>query len=593
LAAALVLALVVARSCGDGAPSLVPSGPRTPDGRAIDDAGGRTNDIADRDSSSGSAGSNGQGQESGDAETDVEHGDEPPKWTLPEVAPAERTVVTSERIGNREATVPPQCYTKTQGRFNPCYTCHQTYDRQAEDRLNELDDGSIQGGYSFSDVGVTNHWRNLFVDRSSWLASIDDAEISAYVDDDNYSALAGRLRDRDWKGFIPDLARYEEAASAFGEHGLAKDGSYWVAFNYKPFLGTFWPTNGATDDVLIRLPKAFRERGGRFDASVYFVNLTLVELNIKQLGRASIWAVDEAALGADVNGDGDTSVVTEVVRSEHYVGDASDVAVSFQQFPTGTELMHSVRYVGVRDDGAIFAPKRMKELRYMRKVNALPRTTIVARYANERKEKLDGALPHFVDRGDEGFDNGLGWFVQGFIEDYDGELRPQSYEEGLFCMGCHTAVGTTIDSTFSFARKVTGDAGWGYIDLRGMPDAPNANEPGGEIRTYLARAGGGSEFRENAEMRERWFNEDGTVDDDAVTAADLYALITPSRRRALDMNKAYTHIVRHQSFIFGRDATWRPAQNVYHEVDEDTPPLEAQYRYFGWDLRLDWSQRVP
>src|SRR5690606_3578365 len=182
-----------------------------------------------------------------------------------------------------------------------------------------------------------------------------------------------------------------------------------------------------------------------------------------------------------------------------------------------------------------------------------------------------------------------GWFSQGFSEDYDGALRPQSYEETMFCMGCHTSIGTTIDGTFSMARKVTGAAGWGYIDLVGMPDAPSVSEPGGEIANYLARAGGGSEFRENAEMLERWFDAHGKLDEAAVAEADVYTLVTPSPRRALAPDKAYVHIVRHQSFIDGRDATLAPAQNVLRRVEEGTMPLEPELRSFGWDIRLDWS----
>src|SRR5690606_16257761 len=98
----------------------------------------------------------------------------PPASLLPEVAPQQRVIVTSERITNPEAPVPPQCYTRTDGRHNPCYTCHQMYDRSAdaEPRMNELDDGGLQGGYLFSEEGLTNHWSNLFVDRQDWLADI-------------------------------------------------------------------------------------------------------------------------------------------------------------------------------------------------------------------------------------------------------------------------------------------------------------------------------------------------------------------------------------------------------------------------------------
>lgn len=156
-------------------------------------------------------------------------------------------------------------------------------------------------------------------------------------------------------------------------------------------------------------------------------------------------------------------------------------------------------------------------------------------------------------------------------------------------MGCHSSIGTTIDSTFSFARKLPGEQGFGYIDLAGMNDAPSITETRGEILRYLERAGGGSEFRENEEMRQRWFREDGSVDEEKVKRADVYTLITPSPRRALDLNKAYTHIVRHQSFIQGRDATWTPVKNVFSSIDEEVAPLQPEHRHYGWDLRLGWS----
>lgn len=516
-----------------------------------------------------------------------------PAHTLPEVTSDRRVPQNNSKLLNAEAPIPPQCYTKTEGRHNPCYTCHQLYDRKnGEDRLNQLDDGSLQGGYMFSDIGVTNHWSNLFVDRSEWLTRISDDNILHYINTENYSSLAPRLINAGWKGFIPDLNNYARAAEAFDEQGLANDGSFWVAFNYKPFPGTFWPTNGSTDDVVIRLPNAFREVSGEFSVDAYFVNLTLIELNIKNLAESRLWPVDENLLGADIDGNGVLEVTDRVVKSSQYIGDASGIALEYQQFPIGTEFMHSVRYVGVTGQNEIVVSPRMKELRYMNKVNTLPRATIGGRYAKERKEKLLGELPVFINRYDAGFDNGLGWFVQGFIEDYEGELRAQSFEEGMFCMGCHAAIGTTIDSTFSFARKITGVEGWGYINLKSMVDAPSLAEPGGEILNYLRRSGGGSEFRGNPEMLARWYRIDGSVDTEKVTAADVYELITPSRRRALDLNKAYTHIVRHQSYIYGRDASWVPAQNIFRDIDEEIPPLESQHRFYNWDIRLDWRHSL-
>ncbi|WP_396587436.1 hypothetical protein [Bermanella sp. R86510] len=509
--------------------------------------------------------------------------------TLPKVAQSQRTVITDQYIYNDEASIPSQCYTKTEGQHNPCYTCHQIHNPKLGDRLNQLNDGSLQGDYEFSDVGVTNHWSNLFKDRTDWLEQVSDESILKYINQENYQSLATDLKQQGFEGYIPDLKNYHQGAQAFDEQGLAKDGSKWVAFNYKPFPGTFWPTNGSTDDVVIRLDSAFRQLNGSFNRDIYYLNLTLAELNVKDLESTNIWPIDETLINEDIDGNGLLETTTKVKKRTHYFGDANNIKLQFQQFPTGTEFMHSVRYVGITDKDEIVIPPRMKELRYMRKVNALPRHVIISRYGNERKEKLLGLLPKFIKRGDQGLDNGLGWFVQGFIEDYDGELRQQSYEETMFCMGCHAAIGTTIDSTFSYARKVTGAAGWKYINLNGMKDAPSIAESGGEIYNYLKRAGGGSEFRENPEMQEKWFNPDGTVKA-SVKDQDIYTLLAPSRERTLKLNKAYTHIVRHQSFKDGRDATWLPANNVFESIDETVPPLKAEYRYFDWDIRLNWQE---
>ena len=103
-------------------------------------------------------------------------------------------------------------------------------------------------------------------------------------------------------------------------------------------------------------------------------------------------------------------------------------------------------------------------------------------------------------------------------------------------MGCHTSVGSTIDKTLGFPRKVDGARGWGYVDLKGIPDAPNRGEKAGEIATYLERVGRGGEFRSNPEMF-RWFNADGSLARDRVAAAeDVNALITPSVEPALETN---------------------------------------------------------
>ncbi len=68
-----------------------------------------------------------------------------------------------------------------------------------------------------------------------------------------------------WSGYTPDCY------FNFDDEGFDREynGTYtgWRAFAYYPFLGTFWPTNGSTDDVLIRLSDSFRKKaGGEEDA---------------------------------------------------------------------------------------------------------------------------------------------------------------------------------------------------------------------------------------------------------------------------------------------------------------------------------------
>ncbi|MEW8027166.1 MAG: hypothetical protein AB2806_05440 [Candidatus Thiodiazotropha sp.] len=492
-------------------------------------------------------------------------------------------------VYNPEAIVPPQCYTKHEATHNPCLICHQSY--AFGSRPNYMGDKALQAEYSFSEIGVSNHWQNLFEDRSEAVSQISDQAVIDYIYTDNYSTLIQQLQSESWEGPIPAIQDLHLGAGAFDEQGFALDGSHWVAFNYKPLPSTFWPTNGSTDDVMVRLPAAFREQrcnGSGYSRDTYIANLAILEAATQDLQRVSLPQVDENSFCSDLNGDGQLGVIDEITRPDAYVGNATDVSVTPMLYPEGTEFLHTVRYVGLDEAMSIAIPARMKEVRYMRKHTFFTPPELFSMYGNEKQEKIDGILPNFVSRGDNGLDNGFGWLVLGFIEAADGHLRKQSEEETTFCMGCHTSIGSTIDQTFAFPRKVTGAAGWGYIDLRGMSDAPNVGETEGEILNYLKIAGGGNEFRENDEIIEKWFNEDGCVDEAKVSAADVYALITPSPARALTLNKAYMAIVRDQDFIHGRDANVTPAKNVYEIVDPDTAPVLPPEHQYDWDIRLAW-----
>lgn len=488
---------------------------------------------------------------------------------------------------NREAPIPPQCYTRTEGRHNPCYVCHQNAIPGHENAMN---DGDLQSRYEFSTTGQRNHWRNLFEDRSARVAQISDADIMQWIGANNYSELAPRLRAADFQGWIPDIQNLQLGAAAFDDEGFAKDGSQWIAFNYKPLPSTFWPTNGSTDDVMIRLPVEFRsDEKGNYSRDIYRINLALLEVSIKNLPQVSIKPVDERKIGVDLDGNHQLTVTTLIKARDHFVGGAAAIAAQPFIYPLGTEFLHSVRYIGIAQDGSIYNAPRLKEVRYMKRRQRSDPEQLRLWYEAELRERETGELPAYINLGHSGLATPMGWQLSGFIEDRHGRLRVNTYEETMYCMGCHSAIGTTIDKTFSFARKVDGADGWGYINLHGMRDVPNVGESQGEILTYLERAGGGSEFRHNDEMEKRFYNADGSVNRAAVAAAkDVYALITPSRERALLLNKTYKIIVADQDYLYGRDATITAPQNVYANVDASAPtlPPEKQYR---WDIRLDWG----
>lgn len=86
-------------------------------------------------------------------------------------------------------------------------------------------------------------------------------------------------------------------------------------------------------------------------------------------------------------------------------------------------------------------------------------------------------------------DNGAGWLLAGFIEDRDGNLRPQTPSELTQCVGCHSGsgpqtevayaeftsgTGNTIDSTWALPRQFPGTIGWREMDYMGYTRAAHA-----------------------------------------------------------------------------------------------------------------------
>lgn len=499
----------------------------------------------------------------------------------------------ADRVEHREAGIPVQCYTKTEGVSNPCWVCHT--DSQFP---NDMADLGLQAEYSFSDEGKVNHWSNLFVDRSAVMAEMSDVWMLDYVRADNYSKLREALaRRRDFPGYAPDL----DFSAGFDAQGFARDGSGWRAFRYKPFAGAFWPTNGSTDDVLIRLPESFRRRDGAPAAEIYKANLALLEASLASdprivdaLVHYEVEPLDERLIRYDLDRNGalEGGVTRLVGLPSNYLGDAREVRLRRSLYPRGTEFLHSVRYLD--PDAPSFIATRMKELRYMKKLRDLEASQLMGIYAHEHDEKDAGRLPIVAGDAESGLRNKFGWAMQGYIEDELGRLRLQTHQEQLACMGCHSNLGVTVDQTFAFARKVPGTRGWAYQDLRGIPDVPQLEHPEPEFLTYLRRVGGGDELRENAELLARFF-PNGQLDEASVLRAakggdkDFSWLVLPSRERALDLNRAYVALVREQRFERGRDATLSPATRVHARVEDESTGLEPAGKvYRDGRLRLAW-----
>ena len=413
-------------------------------------------------------------------------------------------------VGNLEAAIPPSCYEDTGRRVNPCWVCHA-----GGFGPNTLDDAELQAEYAFSEIASENHWTNLFEDRRAAIARISDEEILAWIRDDNYGPLREALaRTPGYRGFVPDL----DLDAGFDEDGSARDGSGWHTFLYQPFPGVGWPERGSTGDVFIRLPPELR---------------ITPELHRQNL------AILEAAIAGVVDPD------VPAILPAHYAG-APQVPVEPLVYPRGTEFLHSVRYLDP-DEPALMST-RMKELRWMRKEESPDSWARLRAYEKEADEKEEGWPPRYRGDAQEGMVNLFGWRLQGFIEDEAGRLRLQTDEEHRFCMGCHQGIGVSVDSTFAFARKVPGEAGWALQDLRELRDRPQVGHDAGEIATYLERIGR-----------------------PAPPDADLMTILRPGRDDLLALAKAYLVIVREQTYIRGRDPVVTPATHVHRRVDPEQP----------------------
>jgi hypothetical protein len=520
---------------------------------------------------------------------------------VPELSPAPPAGLLAHRpLANRAAYVPSQCFTNTRAKDgtarNPCYVCHTR-----SQPPNFADDEDLQLSLELPLSSKRNPWTNLLSPPLARAPRESDADVLEYVRESNYfdtdgsvslaRALAALPPEWDdngngrWDGFLPDVEFH------FDDRGFDRrpDGTFtgWRAFAYYPFPGTFFPTNGSADDVLVRLDPAFRQdEAGRFDAGIYALNLAVVEALITRADVA-IDGVDEAAAGADLDLDGHLGRASRVAFDDardgqggtrmHYVGQAGRLQsegrlpIAVGLFPPGTEFFHTVRYLDVAPDGTVVMAPRLKELRYAKKTRWMTYEQLRRRAEIETREtaRTPDRTHHVAWLGELGVVNDQGWSFQGFIEARDGTLRPQSVEESVFCVGCHGGIGVTTDSVFSFGRKLGAPAPargwyhWSQHDLHGVPE-PRRQDGQYEYTLYLEAAGAGDELRSNAEVTGRFFDAEGRLRPEEVARlhADVARLLVPSGARALDLDRAYHAVVLDQSFDRGRDAVLAGGANV-------------------------------
>ncbi|MCX8083834.1 MAG: hypothetical protein N3C60_02835 [Calditerrivibrio sp.] len=494
-----------------------------------------------------------------------------------------------EEIENKGAYIPSMCYTKTIDEngvvHNPCYPCHTVGKLP-----NAMADTELQESYDFPTTMLENPYKNLFEDRSKEVNKISNDEMYTYIRKSNYLNDEGDIilykkLPKNWKGYIPDCY------FNFDEDGFdrnPKTGQYtgWRAYKYYPFQGTFWPTNGSTDDVIIRLPEYFmKNEKGEFDKKIWIANLNIIESFVKQADIVSNDYLDEKYISTDLDDDGYLGVTNKIKFKKHLtpVGKSKlllnrgELQLEPGLFPKYTEFLHTVRYIDWDEENKqIKMSNRMKEVRYAIKEEWLSSFEIRALIEKKLEERHpskslnpEPQIEAFPGDYEKGMKNIYGWRYSGYIEDKWGNLRPQTNEETLFCMGCHDTIGATTDSTFSYVRKFE----WGYWSKYGIK---NVKEPiveyqkygkQNEYAFYLKNNKSGNEFRTNDEILKKFFNIYGSIKTDIleVLKNDISILLYPSKERAETLNKNYMVIVKNQSFTKGRDANTEPLDKSVHK----------------------------
>ncbi|MBN1273130.1 MAG: hypothetical protein JXB26_12745 [Candidatus Aminicenantes bacterium] len=391
---------------------------------------------------------------------------------------------------NEDPAIPVQCWVETgYGTQNACKYCHTNHLAEKK-HGNNLPLAEDQILYSFPSPNLNKvNWKNIThpedINRRLKENGIEpilpeNPENLDYVRTDNWRAAYHAARpdgDDTWNNLgqgnsefqlfpalNPDnLFPYKPGDPTWGgEHGYIDEEGFvrnkediytgWRAVNFFPYA-IFTPLTGSVSGIYIRLPRDFMTKDGKINVEIYKRNLDLLEKNIKN----------------------------EAPEERFYFGDAGNIEVIKGFYPFGTEFGHPLHYVDLNADGETgrnldgvkteksfdyefpgTRSKRVKEIRYMYKWKDVRLEDDEEEEASEQEAEEP---KYVIGKEWKGWiDNGAGWILAAFIENRSGDLRPQTTEELLQCLGCHSSVGNTIDAVWSFQRKIPGGRGWGEMD---------------------------------------------------------------------------------------------------------------------------------
>lgn len=435
---------------------------------------------------------------------------------------------------NEEPEIPPQCWIETSyGTQNACKYCHTDYLAKIG-HGNAFPSSEDQELYNFPTPRLNKIlWQNIIYPQNieKRLAAegiaIPDIEDVEYVRHDNwmpaFEMARGNGNDR-WvnnqspnKSFIlfPSLnpnhlyPYNKENPTNNKMHGFIDNKGFvrdenkqytgWRAVNFFPYA-LFTPFTGSVSGIYIKLPLHFMTQNGEINIDLYEQNLDILEKNIKK----------------------------KLSEKTHYFGDAQHIEVKKGFYPVGTEFAHPLHYVDLNADGEVglevdgvsanshfqyefpgTRSKRVKEIRYMYKWKEVGLKDL------EEKDSEDRFGSYIGVEGEGWIDNDAGWILAAYIENRDGDLRPQTTEELAQCLGCHAKVGNTVDAVWSFQRKLPEMEGWSEMNYGKY----NSKEPDKtKLHDYL---------NEQAEMGELGYFYHSVI------GADLYGVMSAEMKNEL------------------------------------------------------------